>query len=488
MTFQPPDDKVLPAGRVPKLTAAFNLQGVAMRHYESAPLLGFIVLLLGCSTGSGTATSTNSSPKSSVTAASTRRWLTQFGTGTIPPGSQLPGDLMAAVVASADGGVYAAGYTLGAFPGFLPNTLHVAEPYVAHYNASGQLQWMQQISSASGDFVEDAAEDSSGDVFLCGATLGAFPGFTNPAGISEAMILKFSSAGKLLLANQFTVGGQAAEIDAVAWAPSGQLLLAGVLTPSTPGQSQNMFVAAANSTTGSVLWSQVFGANATDAIYAVTTDGIGGVYFSGATSGPFPGASAQSSQAFVAKLAISDGRLVWTQSFSTLQASSQLLLASLAVAPDGNIIAAGSQSGSGFVVGQGAAGGASVLLLKVSGATGSLLWQKTYSSGSGDQLSTVRSLANGEIYAVGSTNGTFSSQYTQPTQNIFLMKFDSLGDALWVQQFGTGPILNTTVPFGVHLDTNSANVIFVGGATQGAYPGASNPSSAVEGFVAEFGQ
>jgi hypothetical protein len=81
----------------------------------------------------------------------------------------------------------------------------------------------------------------------------------------------------------------------------------------------------------------------------------------------------------------------------------------------------------------------------------------------------------------------FNSQFSQPAQNLFLLKFDASGNPLWVQQFGTGAIAGVDMQFGAHVAVNSNGDVFVGAGTQGAYPGASNPNSAVEGFVMKFG-
>jgi hypothetical protein len=72
-------------------------------------------------------------------------------------------------------------------------------------------------------------------------------------------------------------------------------------------------------------------------------------------------------------------------------------------------------------------------------------------------------------------------------QNIFLIKLDATGSPQWVQQFGTGIILYATMQFGAHVAVNSNNDVFVGAGTQGAYPDASNPNSAIEDFVMKFG-
>lgn len=452
----------------------------------------FLIAVQGCGASLNGSTPPNEPPQGMISAASTQKWVTQFGTGTVvqpaPNTSQYPGDLMSAIAATPDGGVYAAGYTLGSFPGFPTNPNHVAEPYLARFNSTGQQIWIQQFSTGSGDFIDEAVVDPSGNVFLSGSTLGAFPGFSNASGMAQALIVKLDPNGNRLWLKQFTVEGNITEITTAALGPSGQLFVAGVLVPNSSTHYQNLFLAAVDGSTGAVLWQKTFGASASNTVNSVAVDTNGAVYFTGITSGPFPGSASQDFQPFVAKLATNDGHQLWVQPLSSLQSSAKLLLSSIAISPDGNVIVGGAESSDYLLVGQYAATNAKALVLKLAATSGDVIWQQTYKSGEGDQISSLRVLSNSTIYAAGSTNGVFSTQFSQPSQNLFLLKLNSLGEAQWVQQFGTGPILNvSTIQFGVHITVNSTNDVFVGGATQGTYSGATNPFTAVEGFVSKFG-
>jgi len=393
---------------------------------------------------------------------------------------------MSAIVSSPDGGVFAAGYTLGTFLGMSGSSIHTAEPYIAKFDASGQQQWVQQFFTGAGDFISDATGDSSGNVFLCGSTLGAFPGFTNSSGIPQALIVKYDPIGRQVWVQQFAIGGQVTNIVAAAVSPSGQLFVAGDLISPSTGVLEDLFVAAVDGATGSLLWQQTFGTNASNSVDAIAVDGNGGLFLSGASSGPFPGSNSQDVQPFVIKLATADGHLVWTQSFPDLRTTSHLVLSSIAIAPDSNLIVGGAKSIDYVVAGLGAYPNASALLLKLSSDSGNILWQQSYSSGTGDQIASVRTLGDGTIYAAGSTNGVLAKNFRQPNQDMFLLKCDASGSPQWVQQFGTGPV-SGIIRFGVRLAVNG-NDVFVGGATQGVYPGASNPLNAVEAFVAKFGR
>ena len=454
------------------------------------PLLCAFTLLQGC--GGGNATSTPVNPAPSIASANTQKWMMQFGTGTVytPPQSslQFAGDHMAALVAAPNGGVYAAGYTIGAFPTFIANPNHIMQPYVAHFDNDGNQTWLRQVSTSDHTVVRAASADSAGNLYASGGTLGAFAGYSNDSHSIQAFLLKFASDGTQLWARQFAINNLQTQIYASVIDASGTLFISGLLQPTSGQNFQNIFVAAVDPSNGSLLWSQVYGNNSIQNIGSLTVDGSGGLYLSGDTSGTFPGNATDLALAFVAKLKASDGSIQWTQLFSEIQTQAYIATDSIAVAPDGDLVVGGALSSGFIIVGQYASVDAKLFLCKLSSATGDLLWQQTYSSGSGDQISSVQVLKNGSIYAAGVTNGTFNPAFTAHMQNLFLLKTDSSGRAVWVEQFGTGDIKNVQDVYeSVHLAVDSSGDLLVGGATQGAYSGASNPSQAVEGFIGMFG-
>jgi hypothetical protein len=286
--------------------------------------------------------------------------VTQFGTGTIvqEPGNslQLAGELESAILPALDGGVYATGYTVGAFPGFPANPLHNATPYLARFSAAGKQLWIQQYSSITGmpsavaNFVFDAKIDATGNTYLCGS---AYLDPSKPSDpVDAAFIVKYDSDGNQLWAKQFLVNGDTTAIDAAAVNSAGQLFVAGELQPLTSTQEQDFFVTAVNSEDGSIVWQKAFGTQALDLISATVAD-ADGLYMAGTSSGAFPGSNSQDYQEFVAKLAASDGHTVWVQPLADLQKTTHILLASLAVASDGGILAGGGESPDFLVVGPG---------------------------------------------------------------------------------------------------------------------------------------
>jgi len=68
-----------------------------------------------------------------------------------------------------------------------------ADIFVVKYNSSGTKQWTEQLGSASSDFANGVATDSSGNVYVAGATYGGLDG--NSKKNSDLFVVKYNSSG-----------------------------------------------------------------------------------------------------------------------------------------------------------------------------------------------------------------------------------------------------------------------------------------------------
>jgi len=66
--------------------------------------------------------------------------------------------------------------------------------FVVKYNSSGTKEWTKQLGSASSDFANGVATDSSGNVYVAGGTYGGLDG-NNSAGNSDLFVVKYNSSG-----------------------------------------------------------------------------------------------------------------------------------------------------------------------------------------------------------------------------------------------------------------------------------------------------
>ena len=88
--------------------------------------------------------------------------------------------------------------------------------------------------------------------------------------------------------------------------------------------------------------------------------------------------------------------------------------------------------------------------------------------------------ANGNIYVVGNTTGSFANQITQGSQDVFLTKYDSAGKVLWQRLLGSQ---DEAAGFSLALDPTGG--VVVAGTTTGMLTGDS-VGGGQDSFVAKF--
>lgn len=423
------------------------------------------------------------------TKASTQQWIHEFGTGTVSQGDD-QGDALVGVATDLQGNAIAAGFTTGAFSGF-SNPNGVSQDFVAKFDPAGTQLWLQQFGTANGDQLAGVAVDTQGNIAVAGVTEGAFPGFANANHLLEAVVEKLDSSGHQLWLQQFNLSSSTA-VAGVAVDNQGNVLVCGQVSPSpyqaspfpySPMQPMNLFVEKLNGATGAEEWTQQFGnQNATDSVSGIAVDGQGNPVLVGTSSGAFPGTmnppDMNPSLPFVLKLAAATGQTLWVQ-----QSSNQVL-------PSGYFYNAVAVDGQGNVLADGEGEGPQCLVFKINGTNGSPIWQQNFG---GAQQCLAGGLAldtDGSIMAGGYAAGAFLPNFTAMTDDIFLAKFTSGGQAVSIQQFGTGKEIeaeDSDVSSAVSVAADAQNNTFVGGMTTGVFPGISNANGAQEIFLAKFG-
>jgi len=114
----------------------------------------------------------------------TKQWTKQLGSS--------GRDSANAIAIDSSGNLYVAGMTFG---GLDWNTSAGANDlFVVKYNSSGTKQWTKQLGSASSDYANGVATDSSGNVYVTGDTYGGLDGNTS-AGNADIFVVKYYSSG-----------------------------------------------------------------------------------------------------------------------------------------------------------------------------------------------------------------------------------------------------------------------------------------------------
>ncbi|HTQ40002.1 MAG TPA: SBBP repeat-containing protein [Pirellulales bacterium] len=215
-------------------------------------------------------------------------WTHQFGTSAQ--------DQALGVAADGANSVYVTGSTQGSLGG---TNAGGYDAFVRKYDAAGNLQWTQQLGSAGNDIAEAVAA-KSGCLYIVGNTSGSLGG-TN-AGLADAFISKFSSAGVLQWTKQFGTSGND-YADGVAADANGNVFVVGYTQGALGGTNvggYDAFLSEFNAA-GNLQWTQQLGSPGNDFATSVSVDGFGHVFVAGDTTGSLGGTNAGSYDAWLAR-------------------------------------------------------------------------------------------------------------------------------------------------------------------------------------------
>ena len=207
----------------------------------------------------------------------------------------------------------------------------------------------------------------------------------------------------------------------------------------------------------------------------VSVDASGNARVAGFTTGTLPGQTRFGATDAFARQYGPTGNVQWSRQFGTSTSDY-----GLGVSGDssGNVYVVGTTNGSlpGFT----SAGVDDVFLRRLGSATGVELWTIQFGTTGNDTGSGITVDPNGDVYIVGDTQGTLPGQTTAGNADAFVRKYDSSGTELWTRQFGTS---GRDYGYGVGLD-GSGNV-YVVGDTPGALP-AQTSAGAYDAFVKKY--
>ena len=344
-------------------------------------------------------------------------------------------DVATAVTANTGGNAIAAGVTCGSLPGSPDGAQTQCSPFVTSYDASGTQLWVRQLASTSGADANGVATDAQGNIYLVGSTDGTI------GGASE------SNAGS--------------------------------------NGTRDAFLAKLDSQ-GNPLWVHQFGTPFDDWAASVAVDVAGNAYITGATGATLPGSpepnpqvdsTLRTTDVFVAKYDAGGSR-DWIHQLGS-QAND--LGSGIAIGGGGNVLVAGTTAGTlpGAI---GAAGlGESAFVARYDGS-GTIEWVRETGSDLDDHASSVAADREGNVYVAG-TGGPLPGSFDfSDRYDAFLLKYDPLGNEVWVHQLGG---LFTDSANGVAVDANDN--IYIAGSTHDTLPGSSeNNAGLADAFIARY--
>jgi len=322
-----------------------------------------------------------------------------------------------AIALDASGNVFVTGSTTdGLWTGYFGGA---HDAFLARWNANtnGSEIWSQNIGTSGDDLGYGIAVDGSSNVYVAGATSGAFSG--SSAGGYDAFLAKYRNNGSELWRRQFGTS-QDDQAYSVAVDPGGNVLVAGGTSGNLAGTGnlgQHDFFVAKFDPSGNQLWLVQLGSAGDDVAYGVATDGSGNVYVAGATTGGYGFAPQGGADAFVDKLG-PNGQSLWRGRL--LGSAADDYAWRVAVDGGGNAYVTGGTLGD-----QGGlpnAGSWDVFLARYD-ASGNRQWVREFGGSGDDQATDVKLGPSNLLYLVGRTSAAMPGNASSGGYDIFFSKF-----------------------------------------------------------------
>lgn len=252
-------------------------------------------------------------------------WVTQFGSAA--------DDFIEGITLDRYGYLYVAGSTSGSMPG---GAEQIAAPpenanagnsdiFVAKIHTGGTIRWIKQEGTAEDEFANGVATDSSGRIYVVGATKGPIDGQTDPGGYSDAFIMQFIATGERFAVNQFNAATDPLNTYAYAVAVDSTSLRGDAIVVTGWAQANgngSLFVARFDAwldpgTRKIVTLGGPANGSDNDAGRAIAVDSKGNVIVAGSTSGAFDGNAWSGAEDIIVVKFTSGLTKLWSRQFGT---------------------------------------------------------------------------------------------------------------------------------------------------------------------------
>ena len=300
---------------------------------------------------------------------------------------------------------------------------------LANPNYPYTIDWVRQLGSDTTDVASSVAVDPEGNVIIGGWTNGDFDGHQSQGG-HDYVLAKFTPEGEKLWSRQF--GTSTTDFGySIANDNAGNTFITGSTQGSFDGTYlggvSDMFLAKYDPA-GNRLWFKQFGSVNRDSSKSVAVDATGDAYVTGFMDEK---ATLGLNDAFLIKFDPM-GNKVWSRQLGTdITDSGQ----SIAVDLNGDIYI-GGDSWSG-IDGQPYETRESVAFLAKYDQAGNRLWVQQIGNQQNINARRVTIDANNNAYLSGDYSGELEGVESVGHTDLFIAKFSSAGERLWLQQFGT---------------------------------------------------
>ena len=295
--------------------------------------------------------------------------------------------------------------------------------------------WSRQVGTEANDFTSAVTVDSNGAIYIAGRTQGAFPGKTALGGGNDAFLIKYYADGTVLWTQQLGTS-RFDSGDALGIGGEDVLYILGDTRGSFPDLENvggfDAYLGRYDSD-GDEIWTRQFATTTDDLASGIAVDNRGDVYVVGRTLGVFPGERGQIAEdAFIQKYD-GEGNVVWSRQMATSGFDE-----AVAVAVDGEFNAFMVGSTSGRIPDQTKAGMGSEIFVVRYDDVGDLMWARQFGTHADDFATDAAIDLQGNLYVIGSVGGSLPGQAGLGGRDDgFLRLYDPDGNELWTLQFGT---------------------------------------------------
>jgi len=324
----------------------------------------------------------------------------------------------------------------------------------AAFPAAAQNQaWIRQFGAGGFEIANGAAPDGAGGVFLSGWTDGSIAGPS--AGNQDAWIALYGNTGNQIWIRQ--LGTTSSDFSMACTTDGAGGMYVGGLTSGSlggPNAGGGDGWLARYDHAGNQVWIRQIGAASDESIWALAQDGAGGAYVSGGTTGNLGGPNAGAGDAWLAHFD-SAGNQTWVRQLGSVQSEM-----SQCAAPDGS----GGVYVSGYTQGSLAGPNSSQwdTWLARYDIQGNQLWVRQSSTSADDFSRAAASDGAGGVYLLGQT----VLPGGQSLNDAWVARYDSAGTQTWFRTIGT-----TADDVGFAAAPDGSGGVYVGGYTTGSLSG-----------------
>jgi len=332
-------------------------------------------------------------------------------------------------------------------------------------------QWITQFGTEEEDSTYDIAVDPEGNTYVAGYTDGVLSGLGS--GSIDIFITRYDTSGEQVWMDQF--GSEADDIPyAVTAGPDGYIYIAGSTFGDLSGTNNgyaDVFIAKYDRD-GNRIWTTQFGSPANERAFDMAVDPAGNIYLAGYTFGDLSGSGKSVRfDAFIAKYD-TDGNRTWLKQSDTLNIGR---FAGIAIDAGDGIYVTGETHGD--LAGTGSAGYRDVFIRKYD-TDGNEVWVSQFGTEYDDSGISIAADASGNTYVTGYTKADMAGP-NSGYKDVFIAKHDPSGNMIWTRQFGS-----KGDDIGIGIAVDSSGNTYVTGYTKADLAGTDSGSKDV--FIAKY--